>query len=117
MERNFETKLFFGILLYIFNNFQIWKEKKYSLKLLPLKRQGLVEINEQHRSKEMRQIHDTIYNVCGYLQEDNPPASASGLSPAQTKKNTITFLLHQHAFVLLQYEILDLTYLSLASFL
>ena len=54
------------IILYIFNNFEIKKKKNYSLKLLPLKRQGLVEINKQHRSKEMRQTHDTMYCLCVY---------------------------------------------------
>ena len=39
--------------------------------------------------------------VCASIQDDNPQALASGLSPAQTqKKHTITFLLHQHALAL-----------------
>ena len=51
--------------------------------------------------------------VCASIQDDNLQALASGLSPAQTQKHAITFLI----LYFLQYEILDLTYLSLVSFL
>ena len=38
--------------------------------------------------------------VCAYVWEDNPRASASGLSPVHTHNHTITALLHQYACAL-----------------
>ena len=38
--------------------------------------------------------------VCAYVQEDNPQALASGLSPLHRHNHTITALLHQHACAL-----------------
>ena len=50
----------------------------------------------------MRLSHDTRVShrmVCASVQEDNPRALASRLSPVQTQNHTMTCLLHQHAFV------------------
>ena len=38
--------------------------------------------------------------VCAYLQEGNPRALASRLSPVHTHNHTITDLLHQYAYEL-----------------
>ena len=56
--------------------------------------------------------------VCASIQDDNLQALAIGLSPAQTQKtyNNFSYCTSMHLHFL-QYEILDLIYLSLASFL
>ena len=46
----------------------------------------------------MRQVYECM--VCAYVREDNPRASASGLSPVHTHSHTINALLLQHACVL-----------------
>ena len=42
------------------------EKKRIQFEASPSKRQGLVEINEQHRSYEMRQSHGTMYCLCIY---------------------------------------------------
>ena len=46
--------------------------------------------------------------VCAYVQEDNPRALASGLSPLHKRNHTIIFFVHQHACV--HCEIFDVKY-------
>ena len=56
-----------------------------------------MEIIEQFRSKERWQSHDISVSyrmICAYVQEDNPQALVSGLSPVHTHNHTITALLH-----------------------
>ena len=45
--------------------------------------------------------------VCASVQENNPRALASGLSPVHTHNHTITALLHQHAWHFVHCEIFD----------
>ena len=46
--------------------------------------------------------------VCASVQEDNPRALETGLSPIPTQNYTINCFLHLHAFALLHCAIFDL---------